>query len=60
MKIRKNEKLFYEVYHYAARATQMAAIIQNDTEITQEQYKEWAILGLKNLDDIKDWIRRNS
>ena len=58
MKNKKNEELFYEVYHYAARVTKMAALIQNDQEITEEQYKEWAQLGVKNINDIKNWMKR--
>jgi hypothetical protein len=58
MKIKGNKELFYEIYRFAARVTSMGAIVQNDIEMTPEEYKEWAIRGLKNIDDIKDWILR--
>ena len=56
MKIKSNEDLFNEIYHYAARVTHMAGLIQNDVEITQEEYNEWAKKGVNNLNDIKKWM----
>lgn len=59
MKVNYNEKLFYEVYYYAARVTKMALLLEKG-EISQKEYKEWAVESLKNLDDIKEWIKKVS
>jgi len=58
MKIKSDEELFYEIYTYASRLTALAAIVQNDCELTTEEYKEWAQCGVKNINDIKDWMKR--
>lgn len=60
MNVKPNDELLFEVYRYAARVTKMAEILQKGGDLTPEQYKEWATLGLQNINDIKDWIKRTA
>ncbi len=60
MKVKRNEKLFFEVYKYAARMTNTAYIIEKEDDITQEEFKKWATECLNNINDFKDWMKRVS
>jgi len=58
VKIKSNEELFNDIYHLAAKTTSLASIVQNDTEITPEDYKEWALMGTQCINDIKLWMQK--
>jgi len=55
----KKEDLFYEVYHYAARVTKRALILQQG-KISQKDFNDWAVSSLNNINDIKEWMSRVS
>ncbi len=58
MKIKADEKLFYEIYEHACKVTRLAGMMQNDMELTPEQYREWAIDGLNATKCIKEWMQK--
>ena len=58
MKIKSSEKLFSEIYEHACKVTRLAAMMQNDMEITKEQYVEWAKSGLDATKCIKEWMQK--
>lgn len=58
MKIKANGELFNEIYKYASRVTRLATIVQNDMEITPEEYQEWAKSGLLASNCIKEWMQK--
>lgn len=57
MFVKSDEKLFNELYKIACRVTSLAGIIQNDQEVSQEQYIEWAKHGVQTIEDIKLWMQ---
>jgi hypothetical protein len=60
VKIPKNEALFTEIYEHACKVTRLAEIIQNDMEISVEEYQEWAKSGLFASNSIKEWMLKVS
>jgi 3-methyladenine DNA glycosylase AlkD len=56
MKIKSNEKIFNEWKQLGMKISMLSSIVQNDMEISTEEYLEWINLAYKSISNMNKLI----